>query len=169
MPWLLGLSCQGQLEGVAGLRPAANTELFVEQYLDTPLETQLTEATGVTVDRSTVIEIGNLAGHHAGVTRVLFPLLTELTCQHGYQWVVCNATRTVQNALRRLGIPLLKLCDADPARLGTARLAWGSYYATASAVIAISPTAARAALLDRHPELLSSCQALLTACLNVAL
>ena len=157
MPWLLGLSCDGQLAGVAGLRPAADCSLFIEQYLDVPVETALQACTGQLVERNTIVEIGNLAGHHIGVNRALFPILTELTYMRGYAWVVCNATRTVQNSLRRLGIPVVPVQRAEPERLGAARFIWGSYYATESTVIAISSA-------DAHQVLLSKQQALAEAC-----
>lgn len=157
MPWLLGLSCDGQLAGVAGLRPAADCSLFIEQYLDVPVETALQACTGQLVERNTIVEIGNLAGHHIGVNRALFPILTELTYMRGYAWVVCNATRTVQNSLRRLGIPVVPVQRAEPERLGAARFIWGSYYATESTVIAISTA-------DAHQVLLSKQQALAEAC-----
>ena len=54
MPWLLGLSCDGQLAGVAGLRPAADCSLFIEQYLDVPVETALEACTGQLVERNTI-------------------------------------------------------------------------------------------------------------------
>lgn len=157
MPWLLGLSVDGQLAGVSGMRPAAGNPLFIEQYLDEPVEMALQACTGKAVARNTILEIGNLAGHHIGVNRALFPVLTELTYMRGYSWVVCNATRTVQNSLRRLGIPVVAIQRAEPERLGAARFIWGSYYATESTVIAMSSA-------DAHQVLLSKQQGLAKAC-----
>jgi hypothetical protein len=156
MPWLLGLSCHEKLVGVAGLRPAADSPLFIEQYLDRSIEDEVELHTGLPVARQHIIEIGNLAGHYPGVTRALFPLLTELLYKRGYQWCVCNTTPTVQNALLRLGIPIVPMVRAMPDRLGVARFAWGSYYATETTVIAISPAAAHDALMDK-PDLLAMC------------
>lgn len=156
MPWLLGLSCNEQLVGVAGMRPAKDGSLFIEQYLDRAIEDEVGLHTGLPVARKKIIEIGNLAGHYPGITRALFPLLTELLYKRGYQWCVCNTTPTVQNALFRLGIPIVPMVKAMPDRLGAARFAWGSYYSTETTVIAISPAAAHAALMDK-PELLATC------------
>jgi hypothetical protein len=156
MPWLLGLSCEDKLVGVAGLRPAADGSLFIEQYLDRSIEDEVELHTGLPVARQRIIEIGNLAGHVPGVTRALFPLLTELLYKRGYHWCVCNTTPTVQNALLRLGIPIVPMVRAMPDRLGAARYAWGSYYATETTVIAISPAAAHDALMGK-PEILATC------------
>jgi hypothetical protein len=102
MPWLLGLYHRAELVGVAGLRPAGDKKLFIEQYLDRAIETEIAQHVGVPVARATVLEIGNLAGQIPGVTRTLFPLLTELIYRHGYAWSVCNTTPAVRNALRRV-------------------------------------------------------------------
>jgi hypothetical protein len=156
MPWLLGLSCDDKLVGVAGLRPAATSPLFIERYLDRSIEDEVSLHTGLPVARQGIVEIGNLAGHYPGVTRALFPLLTELLYKRGYQWGVCNTTPAVQNALMRLGIPIVPMVRALPERLGAERFAWGSYYATETTVIAMSPAAAHDALVD-NPELLAVC------------
>lgn len=156
MPWLLGLSCADQLLGVAGLRPAADYHLFIENYLDRPIEAEVALHTGMPVKRRHILEIGNLAGHIPGVTRSLFPLLTELIYRRGYAWGVCNTTPTVQNALSRLGIPVVPMVRALPERLGAARFAWGSYYAHETTVIAISSAAAHEVLLGK-PALAAAC------------
>lgn len=156
MPWLLGLSCHDELVGVAGLRPAADGPLFIEQYLDRPIEAEVALHTGLPVARHRILEIGNLAGHYPGVTRSLFPLLTELIYMRGYAWGVCNTTHTVQNALFRLGIPFVPMVRAVPERLGNARFAWGTYYSTETTVIAISSRAAHDALMDK-PALAAAC------------
>ena len=156
MPWLLGLSCHDELVGVAGLRPAADGPLFIEQYLDRSIEAEVALHTGLPVARHRILEIGNLAGHYPGVTRSLFPLLTELIYMRGYAWGVCNTTHTVQNALFRLGIPFVPMVRAVPERLGNARFAWGTYYSTETTVIAISSRAAHDALMDK-PALAAAC------------
>lgn len=156
MPWLLGLSCGEQLVGVAGMRPAVDGPLFIEQYLDRGIEEEVALHTGLSVARSHIMEIGNLAGHFPGVTRALFPLMTELLSRRHYHWAVCNTTPTVQNALLRLGIPIVPMVRAMPERLGPARFAWGSYYATETTVVAIAVTAAHDAILG-NPELSAAC------------
>lgn len=156
MPWLMGLSSDDTLVGVAGLRPAADGPLFIEQYLDHPIEAEIAARVGYPVAREGVLEIGNLAGHYPGVTRALFPLLTELIYMRGYAWGVCNTTHTVQNALMRLGIPLVPLQQALPERLGEARFAWGRYYEHETTIIALDSQAAHDVLLAK-PALAAAC------------
>lgn len=160
MPWLLGLSCDEELIGVAGLRPAVCSSLFIEQYLDRRIEEEVALHTGFPVRRDRIIEIGNLAGHYPGVTRALFPILTELLLKRGYEWCVCNTTPTVQNALLRLGIPIIPMVRALPERLGDERYTWGSYYASETTVIAISPLAAHDALMSK-PDFMAMCSIVL--------
>lgn len=170
MPWLMGLSCDDQLVGVAGLRPAAQGSLFIEQYLDRLIEDDISLHTGSPVERRRIVEIGNLAGDIPGVTRSLFPLLTELLYMRDYHWGVCNATHTVKNALSRLGIPFVSIARALPERLGAARFAWGSYYSTETSVIVMSTSAAHDALLEK-PALAAACALALKdqyGCLPVA-
>ncbi len=157
MPWLLGLSQGAELMGVAGLRPAGSEALFVEHYLDSPIELEIAQHSGVPTLREKVLEIGNLAGQVPGVTRALFPLLTELIYKRGYVWSVCNTTSAVRNTLSRLDIPFLPLVRALPERLGASRFAWGSYYAQETVVIAISLAAAHEALLCQ-PALAAVCE-----------
>lgn len=156
MPWLLGLCCEGEMVGVAGLRPAGDGEIFIEKYLDRSIEAEVALHTGVAVRRNRILEIGNLAGHYPGVTRSLFPLLTELIYMSGYEWGVCNTTLTVQNALRKLGIPFIPMVQAMPDRLGVARFSWGSYYQHETTVIAISSQVAHEVLMSK-PALAVAC------------
>ncbi len=156
MPWLLGLTTDDQLVGVAGLRPAGDGEIFIEKYLDRSIEAEVAAHAGVSVRRNRILEIGNLAGHYPGVTRSLFPLLTELIYMSGYEWGVCNTTPTVQNALRKLGIAFIPMVQAMPERLGTGRFAWGSYYQHETTVIAIPSLAAHKVLMSK-PALAEVC------------
>jgi hypothetical protein len=54
----------------------------------------------------------------------------------GYEWVVFTATRELISIFNRLGLPLLALAPADPARLGEAAGSWGRYYDTQPVVVA---------------------------------
>ena len=161
MPWLLGLSTDNALVGVAGLRPAAEEPLFIEQYLDRRIEAEIAHHVGFPVHRQRIVEIGNLAGHYPGVTRSLFPLLTELVYTRGYEWTVCNTTPTVQNALKKLGIAFIPMVHAMPERLGAARFTWGRYYRQETTVIAIPILAAHDAL-QQQPALAAACSMALT-------
>lgn len=129
MPTLFGLhDATGQLVAAAGCRPAAGHALFLEQYLDEPVECLLQRHVDATLARRDIAEVGNLVGETAGATRVLIGAIGRWLGRAGYRAVTCNVTNTVANAFRKHGIPLAPLVAADKSRLGAAAQDWGRYY-----------------------------------------
>lgn len=132
---LLGVrDALGSLQAAAGYTPAASGRLFLEQYLDRPVEELLAVAAGKPVARGRVAEVGNLAAA-PGMGRMLIPAIGRHLHGLGYRWVVFTATRELRNALRRLRLEPLRLAPALPARLPDAGAAWGSYYTHDPAVM----------------------------------
>src|SRR5512134_1873805 len=114
-PYLLGVrDALDRWCAAAGYTPAAGRRLFLEQYLDAPVE-QLLAGRGVA--RASIVEVGHLAATTAGMGRALIPLLARHLHRLGYEWVVFTATRELRNSFRRLGLNPLRLARADPARL----------------------------------------------------
>ncbi len=142
MPYLLALKQGEQIIAAMGLRPAEGTPLFIEQYLDQPIEQEVSVALGEEQPRELLMEIGNLAAMQPGASYLLFMAATEVFFVRGYRWAVFNATLTVQNVLRKLGFSFTSLRNADPARLGSQVDQWGSYYDSPSTVIALSASQA---------------------------
>lgn len=129
LPSLLGVrDRQSRLQAACGYGEAIAGDLFLEQYLDQPVEVALTAALGRPVPRSRIIEVGNLAAVSAGLARELIPLLARHLHRRGYQWVTFTATRELRNSFRRLGLEPLALGPADPAHLPDRGANWGSYY-----------------------------------------
>ena len=133
MPCLFGLEADdGSLHGAVGCRSAATQALFLEHYLDEPIEDLIAARVGTTVDRTDVVEVGNLAARGAGMSRLLIVALTRLLATEGVRWVGFTGTPALINSFRRLGIALHGLAPADPRRLGVDRdqwrAEWGSYY-----------------------------------------
>lgn len=126
---LLGMrDAEGRWQAAAGYTPAASSTLFLEQYLDAPVETLLAGAAGRRVARERIAEVGNLAAP-AGMGRALIPALGRHLHGLGYRWVVFTATRQLSNAFRRLQLEPVLLAPALPARLADGGAAWGTYYA----------------------------------------
>jgi len=147
MPTLLALpDDQGGIAGVLGCRTATEGCLFIEQYLDPPIELVLQAQAGIAALRCQIVEVGNLASRQAGTARRLFCELTRYLHERGIEWVVFSGTSDVRAIFRRLSLPLVRLCDADPARLGSSRGDWGSYYERQPAVMAVSVARSHAAL-----------------------
>jgi hypothetical protein len=130
MPLLMDLRDDaGQLLGVLGLRDAAADRLFLERYLDRPVETCLSEVATEAVARSEIVEVGNLAVGTAGGGRWLITALTAFMHAMGKGWVVFTCGTQLQNAFSRMGMTLLDLGEATPDALSPEeRARWGSYY-----------------------------------------
>ncbi|MGV3591304.1 MAG: thermostable hemolysin [Gammaproteobacteria bacterium] len=152
LPWLLSMHCLGHCSGVAGLRPAAGTRLYLEQYLDEPVEDALAAA-GIQAARREIVEIGNLAVTQRGASHLLFLVMTAALHKAGYKWIVFTATRALRNNLDKLGYPMLHLADASPQHLDAETLAaWGRYYDSSPQVVVGSLDEA-ARLMQERPLL----------------
>jgi hypothetical protein len=136
LPHLLGLRDDGGgWLAAVGYSGAGDGPLFLEQYLEAPVEQVLSRALGRPVARDRVVEIGNLAAVRAGIARVLIPGLAARLRREGFEVAVLTATRELRNAFQRLSLGPIVLAAADPARLRGAAAGWGSYYAHAPMVV----------------------------------
>lgn len=137
-----------------GLRDAAAAPLFLETYLDQPIEQIIGERCDVEVARHQIVEVGNLAGRHPGSLRVLIVQLGILLQNMGYRWLVFTGNGQLVNGFARLHIDLLELAPARAERLPeAARADWGRYYEAGPVVVCADISAGRTHLCA-HPELL---------------
>ena len=129
MPELFGMhTASGELCAVAGVRLASSGPLFLERYLDEPIEPLISVAADCPVDRADIVEVGNLAASDTGSARMSIIAITYLLAMGGLEWVAFTGNIGLVNSFHRLGLNPVSLCAADPARLGDDRLSWGSYY-----------------------------------------
>ncbi|BBR54282.1 MULTISPECIES: thermostable hemolysin [Pseudomonas] len=129
LPELLGLSdSHGRLIAAAGMRLAGDGPLFLERYLDEPVEQAASRLAGADVNRQQVVEVGNLAALSAGSARIMIIVVTWLLAARGLEWVAFTGASTLVNSFHRLGLVPTLLADADPDRLNGERDHWGSYY-----------------------------------------
>jgi ABC-type lipopolysaccharide export system ATPase subunit len=82
---LLGLyRADGVLVGACGLNQACHGEheqpLYLEQYLEQPVEAAIETRLGVRPARHRIIEVGNLACSEPGHARLMFAALCRLLC-----------------------------------------------------------------------------------------
>jgi hypothetical protein len=125
---LIGVcSPQGTMLAAAGYNLAEEGPLFLEQYLDLPLEQQIQQQLGMDITRSEIAEVGNLAALQAGGTRMLIELMTQRLHQEGRRWVAFTATKSLINSFHRMGLSPVILVPAKPERVKNSK-AWGSYY-----------------------------------------
>jgi len=135
-PNLLLLEQHGRTLAACGWRPAGSEALFLERYLDQPIEHAMSRLTNQPVERQRIVEVGNLAADKAGSSIHVILNLADHLHRQGYEWVVFTATSELIGIFTRLGLPLLALAPADPTRLGNEAAAWGSYYDTRPIVVA---------------------------------
>lgn len=117
-----------------GYRRAGEEALFLERYLDAPVERCLSRALGRPFERESVIEIGNLAADDAFAMISLWGLAANdlgSTCEIA----VATLTAPLRSMLRRMGVELAVLADARIDRADDPAI-WGTYYNTRPQVCA---------------------------------
>ena len=133
LPTLLGFRDRtGLLRGVAGVRGAAEGRLYLEQYLDRPIEVALGAALGASgsapVVRAQIAEVGNLAGGNCRAAIRMVAHIPAWLMSQGYAWIVFTATGALRQILDGFGAPLVELARADGARVAARPDEWGRYY-----------------------------------------
>ncbi len=117
-----------------GINTPESGELFLEQYLDSPAEEEISRMTGMPVDRKDVVEIGTLAVRSRGLCRLAMSALTGLLLGRKKRFFAFTAVRTLRNTLERLEVPFTRIVEADPGRVANSA-EWGSYYEASPEVI----------------------------------
>lgn len=129
MPTLLGLrDGAGRVTCVTGYRGASGRSLYLEHYLDRPVEEELSARIGRRVERSAIVEVGNLAGSSCRSAIRMVTLLPRHLLGLGHEWIVFTATSAVYGILQSVGAPLTELAVADAARVAGTADDWGAYY-----------------------------------------
>jgi len=145
-PQLVSLhDAYGARVAAAGYRAAGDAPLFLERYLQAPVQSLLPGAPA----RERIVEVGHLAAGQAGGGRRLIRLLGPLLAGEGFEWVVCTLTQELRHLFARMGVAPLTLGVADPAALGEHAQQWGSYYDHRPLVLAGRLDVALAALAGR--------------------
>ncbi|HEY9210578.1 MAG TPA: thermostable hemolysin [Methylotenera sp.] len=139
MPNLVSLRDEeGDIVAAFGLRKADEHPLFLEQYLDAPIETIFSGRFNRNITRSQITEIGNLAVSNPRNAGVLIANVIQYSLDMGIEWGVATAHHSLQNGLVKGGRDVYALQAADPARLDPAEFAsWGTYYNNLPQVVAI--------------------------------
>jgi len=139
MPKLLSLrDAEQQLRAVCGLRHAHEETLFLECYLNAPIEEILSDQTDTNIARHEILEIGNLAVLEPACIRSLLASVSVYLHSTDAKWAVFTGISTLKNALNKLHMPLVMLGEANiSSRPEDERAAWGSYYDQSPQVMAI--------------------------------
>lgn len=124
---LRGESCGGRVCAALGYRRADRETLFLEAYLDAPVEQVLAEQFQRPVTRADIVEIGNLASCNANAMVTLWAR-TANDLGHDAEIAVAVLTAPLRKMFNRLGVTLIELAPADPARVASDGSDWGRYY-----------------------------------------
>lgn len=147
-PHLLGVKHKdGRIVAALGYRHAEESPLFLEQYLELPIEARLSDEVGYPVRREGMLEIGNLASDFSGGNRVLISTLTAYLYGKSARWVVFTGTRALLNSFRRFSIDVIELGSASPEQLTSQDMDWGTYYHNQPKVAAVNVSQAYWAIL----------------------
>jgi hypothetical protein len=132
MPQLLALfDDQGEVRAAVGMRDAGVERLFLEYYLDAPVEQAIAdkaEPVGTVAERERIVEIGNLASIDRNASRNLFKLLASRLAAENFQWAVFTGCSSLHRMFAILGIETACLGRALQSRLPADQQTWGGYY-----------------------------------------
>lgn len=123
---MLDVARAGASRAVLGYRRADHDALFLECYLDAPIEVCLTKALGRPVARASIIEIGSLAADD-GFAMVSLWAMAANDLGGECEVAVATLTAPLRHMFMRMGVPLYMLAPATVDRVGNPEL-WGRYY-----------------------------------------
>jgi hypothetical protein len=138
LPRLMALRGRNnRMVSALGMREASSGHLFLENYLDSPIEKVISQLDNDDVTRDQIMEVGNLASVHRGGLRQLIVALTSYLSGAGSEWVVFTAVPAVRKAFAAMDLTLHPLAIADKSCLTKEEQGlWGSYYETGPMVVA---------------------------------
>lgn len=129
LQYLISMRCLGSLSGVVGLSFASQQALFLEQYLESPIENELGNVSHAQVRRNSVVEVGNLVATTRGASFALFIVVATALSRAGFEHMVFTATRQLRSTFDKLGFKTVFLSDANLGSVNTGSdNSWGSYY-----------------------------------------
>lgn len=113
-----------------GFRYAKQNELFLENYLDLPIEVLVSQKLGNQCLRGQITEVGNLASNGFGGYIFMFSALLAYLDSQDQTVITATVTASLQRYFKRLQMAPAKLANANQERLNDGGRSWGSYYDT---------------------------------------
>ena len=154
MPSLLLMTdACGRIGAVLGCR-RADQPLFLERYLELPIEESIAARTGNRVRRSQIVEIGNFAATDSRIAARFMSFVAPHFLERGLTWIAFTATDSIRRILATLGARCTDLGAADGLLVANGPDRWGRYYSHDPRVMAGYLPIAR-----RIPALWNTCHA----------
>jgi Thermostable hemolysin len=138
---------KGVPRAVLGYRRASEGALFLEAYLDAPIEHIVSARLGYAVERAQIVEIGAHASSQSRSTLSLWARAAEALGQDN-DIAVAVLTRDMRGMFERIGLAIEVMAPAAPARLPDEGTGWGRYY-EAEPMVCMGAIAPARALLRR--------------------
>ncbi|MDD3797591.1 MAG: thermostable hemolysin [Novosphingobium sp.] len=123
----IGCDREGLSDAALGYCRAGEAPLFLECYLDRPVEDLVSAAFGRAVARGQIVEIGNFAADNAMAMVELWGAVANDLGAAG-EVAVATLTAPLRRMFARIGVPITILGAARPERLGPDGGEWGRYY-----------------------------------------
>jgi Thermostable hemolysin len=120
----------------AGLR-FLDDGFFSESYLDAPIEDVVSAILARPVNRSAIFEVTTLASRAPLATAEFISGIGTFGEKAGFEWSFFTLTHRLHLMVRRLGIALTYLGEADRRRIADSER-WGTYYACQPKVYAVA-------------------------------
>lgn len=114
--------------GVIGLRRASEEPLFLENYLDRPIETILAEVSDTLFSRDRIAEVGQFVVDDRNIVGSFFRDLVPFLASEDCDWVCFTGTNKIRAILKRVGFEGLPIAVADESRVASQVDSWGDYY-----------------------------------------
>jgi len=128
LPFFLTTSKHEKLTAAAGFSPGQCGGMFIEHYLEAPIEQLIARLEEQPVSRSQIVEIGNLVVTDRMSGLLLFVFLAQFLHLSGFKWMAFTATSSVEKMIQKLGYSPFYLADARADHLGDVAKNWGRYY-----------------------------------------
>ena len=110
-----------------GYHRADSEPLFLEAYLDEPIEQAVSAALGRTIEREKIVEIGNFAADNALSMMSLWGAAAN-DLGGASEVAVATLTAPLRAMFARVRLPITVIAPARPERFGEVTDDWGSYY-----------------------------------------
>jgi len=128
MPELAVYRHASSAEGVIGIRNAGDEPLFLESYLDRPIELAVRQLAGTSVQRSQIAEVGQFVISDRATVADFFRDLVPFLQSQGFEWVCFTGTNRIRALLTRIGFEGCPVANATRDRIWASKENWGSYY-----------------------------------------